>query len=126
VTHKLRLILLIIGTSIVIVSAILIVVDGIAIIFTYASLIFVITSIGVKNKKILGVYCLVFIIANLIFGWRIYTDKQVSNNQVTPLNHTLFLSCSNKMFQGVSSRQAELTIEQKNLFDQCMKQETQR
>jgi len=125
VKDKLRLISLIIGIVVAIVSAILIVVDGVAIIFTYASLVFVVASIGVKNKKILGVYWLVFVVANLTFGWRAYTDKNehTSNIQATPLNHKLFLSCSNKMFGGVNSQQTELTADQKNVFDKCMRQE---
>jgi len=115
VKDKLRLISLIIGIVVAIVSAILIAVDGVAIIFTYVSLVFVIASIGVKNKKIQRVYWLVFVVANLTFGWRAYTDKNeyTSNIQATPLNHKLFLSCSNKMFGGVSSQQTEFTAEQK-------------
>jgi energy-coupling factor transporter transmembrane protein EcfT len=122
VKNKLRLILLIIGIVITGVSALLIVVDGVAIIFTYASLVFVIASIGLKSKKVLVVYWLVFVVSNLTFGWRAYTDNNLhgSNTQASLSNNKLFVSCSNKMFGGVSSQQTELTVEQKKLFKICM------
>jgi len=124
VKNKLRLISLIIGIAVAGISTLLIVVDGVAIIFTYASLVFVIASIGLKNKRVQVVYWLVFVIANATFGWRAYTDKSeyTSNTKTTPLNHKLFVSCSNKMFGGVNSQQTEITTEQKKMFEICMSQ----
>ena len=87
--NKLRFILLTIGVVVAGVSALLIIADGVAIIFTYASLVFVVASIGLKSKKLQAVYWLVFVVANLTFGWRAYTDlnKNTSNIQTFPLNN---------------------------------------
>jgi len=63
-----------VGIVIAALSVLLIIVDGVAIIFTYVSLVFVLFSVGVKNKGALKIYGLVFIIAHVIFGWRMYSD----------------------------------------------------
>jgi len=124
VKNKLRLISLIVGIIVAGSSTLLMVVDGVAIIFTYVSLVFVIASIGLKSRKVQGVYWLVFVVANMTFGWRAFTDinKYDSNIQATPLNQKLFVSCSNKMFEGVGSQQTELTEEQKVILEICMSQ----
>lgn len=123
--NKLRLISLIIGAIVAGVSALLIVIDGVAIIFTYASLLFIMASIGLKCRKIQTVYWLLFVLANLIFGWRAYTDnhEHTPSIQATPFNNKLFVSCSNKLFVGVTKQQAGLTKEQKKSFEACMQQE---
>lgn len=128
--NKLRLISLIIGIVVAGASALLIIVDGAAIIITYASLVFAIVSIGLKSKRVQVVYWVVFVVANLIFGWRAYTGqsehadqrKHISSTKATPINNNLFVPCSNRMFEGVSSQQTELTADQKKIFEVCMSQ----
>jgi len=103
-------------------STLLIVVDGVAIIFTYASLVFALFSIGAGNKNILKVYGVVFIISNLVFGWRVYDDSNSSNRQYSevPPDFKNFEMCSNKMFEDVEAKQAALTPEKKAEFERCI------
>ncbi len=112
-----------VGTVIAALSALLIIVDGVAIIFTYASLVFALLSIGVENKGILKIYGVVFVIAHLVFGWRMYSDINSSGSyhSSAPPDFKHFEKCSNKMFQNVEGSQIELTPENKVEFERCMR-----
>jgi len=74
-----KIVLGFLGILIAALSALLIIVDGVAIIFTYVSLIFALFSIGAGSKGILKIYCAIFLLAHLIFGWRMNSDTTASN-----------------------------------------------
>ena len=100
-----KIVLGIAGIVVAALSALLIIVDGVAIMFTYASLVLALFSVGLKNRRILKIYGVVFVIAHVILGWRIYSDT--NNNDYYSSgslpNFDCFERCSNRLRQGRES-----------------------
>jgi len=71
---KLQLASGILAIILVVISTITMVVDGVAIIFTYVSLLFALLSIAVKNRQILQIYGVLFVLAHVVLMWRIDGD----------------------------------------------------
>ncbi len=108
---------------IVVLSTPLIMVSGAAIILTYGSLVFALLSMAAANKNILKIYGLVFIIAHLVLGWRMYDDISSRRHGYAggvPEDMHKFESCRNKMFEKIDETGTELTPENKQEFERCM------
>ncbi len=71
----LRLFASLIALVVVTGSTLLVLVDSVAIVFAYFSLLFVTLSLPItNNKKVLQLYVVIFLLAHITMGWRIYTD----------------------------------------------------
>ena len=113
---SIKVVLGFVGIVIAALSALMIIVDGVAIIFTYVSLVFALCLIGLEDKGILKVYGVVFVIAHLVLGWRMYSDSSINGFHYLslPPNLNNFEICGDRQFRNIGESQGKLTPENKN------------
>jgi len=119
---KLQLAFGILAIILVIISTVAMVVDGVAIILTYVSLLFALFSIAAKNRRILQIYGVLFVLAHVVLMWRIDGDTTQVNatSSSVPVDAAQFGACSNQMFAMLEEGQVDLTPSQREMFKRCM------
>jgi len=119
---KLQLAFGILAIILVIISIVAMVVDGVAIILTYVSLLFALFSIAAKNRRILQLYGVLFVLAHVVLMWSIDSDaSQVSTtSSAVPVDLAQFEACSNQMFATMKPGKTDLTPSQNEMFKRCM------